>query len=111
MHDRLTVWIDDKEVSLPSRWVVCPSCQGRGSSSAYLGAFSASEFSEMGDEWQEHYLSGAMDRPCDECRGRTTVLEPDYDYLTLEQREAYAREMQAEYEARIIEAAERRAGC
>lgn len=110
MSDRVTVWIDGEEISLPSRWVVCPTCQGRGSSSEYLGAFTADEFSDMGDDFQEAYIRGDLDRPCSECRGRTTVLEADYEYLTNEQREAYERELESEARARAMEIAERRMG-
>lgn len=54
-------------------FAVCPSCEGRGSSSAYLGAFIAEEMSQQSEEFAEDYFSRAFDRPCDTCRGQRVV--------------------------------------
>lgn len=55
------------------KFIVCPSCQGTGSSSAYLGAFTSDDMHDMDDEFMEDYFSGSFDRQCDECKGQRVV--------------------------------------
>lgn len=65
-----------------SKYQVCPTCEGEGQSSAYLGAFTASEMEEQGPEFMEDYIAGRYDRPCDECQGRRVVTAEEHeDYL------------------------------
>lgn len=87
-------------------WVVCPTCNGRGTSTAYLGSFTADDFAEDPD-FAEDYFSGFYDRACDECDGRTTVRE-----LTeaARQRPEVAEEIQSWAETEAIYAMERRMG-
>lgn len=54
-------------------FVVCPSCEGRGASSAYLGAFTSDDMHDMDDEFMEDYFSGSFDRTCTECKGKNVV--------------------------------------
>lgn len=55
------------------KFAVCPSCEGSGASSAYLGAFTADDMLEAGDDFRDDYMRGAYDRPCTECKGRNVV--------------------------------------
>lgn len=55
------------------KFIVCPECEGTGSSSAYLGAFTSEEMWEQGDEFVEDYIAGRYDRNCDECKGQRVV--------------------------------------
>jgi hypothetical protein len=79
MTKSLFVTIDDddnapegvRDVELPTKQVKCTICQGKGKSSAYLGAYTASEFDEAfgTDEEKADYFSGYYDRPCERCKG------------------------------------------
>lgn len=51
------------------QWVICPSCQGEGASSSYLGAFTSEDWADQDDEFKEHYLRGGFDRACERCDG------------------------------------------
>lgn len=87
------ITIDDARY--PAHWEICPHCQGNGSSSAYLGAFSREEFDhEFSYEEQEAYFNGEYDRPCEECEGQGKRLVLNEDELTDEQRE----ELQSYYD-------------
>lgn len=102
-------------VALPARYEICPHCSGKGTSSAHLGAFTRDEMEEEGPEFQEDYMAGVYDRPCDECRGspgRVLVVD-EARVITDEQKKAlrYMIDTNAEMdELRAIEAAERRMG-
>jgi hypothetical protein len=54
---------------LPFRWVICGTCRGHGTSSAYLGAFTADQMDELGPEFRREYAEGFYDRTCDACGG------------------------------------------
>ena len=75
------VYIDgeNEPVKLPFRYEVCPQCDGHGTSSAYLGAFTASEWAEQDDEFKEDYIAGRYDRTCETCGGKRVVPEVDED--------------------------------
>jgi hypothetical protein len=105
----LTIYHEDgseTETQLPGRWCICGQCEGRGTSSAYLGAFTASEWAEQDDDFKDEYIRGGYDRSCDECNGSGKVWSIDYKKCTPEQRAALDEE--AEYQALV--AAERRMG-
>lgn len=55
------------------KYAVCPACDGRGTSSAYLGAFTSDDMDQMDEDWKDDYRAGRFDRPCDECRGQRVV--------------------------------------
>lgn len=65
---------------LPAKYTVCGTCQGRGKTSNYLGAFTAETMDEAGSEFMEDYFAGNFDRPCEECNGLRVVLVPDHDH-------------------------------
>jgi len=56
-----------------SKFILCPSCEGRGGSSAYLGAFTSDDIDQMDDEFMDDYFAGNFDRKCDECQGQRVV--------------------------------------
>ena len=71
---------DGLEHELPTTWVVCPTCDGRGSyvnPSIDAHGITSDEWAEWDHEEQDIYTSGGYDVTCEECRGRTTVLAVD----------------------------------
>lgn len=64
------------------KFVVCPSCEGRGASSAYLGAFTSDDIDQMDPEFMEDYFAGSFDRTCTDCKGRNVVPECAQDGCT-----------------------------
>lgn len=95
--------LSDKDME----WAVCGTCHGKGTSSLYLGSFSAEALWED-PEFAEEYMEGRYDKPCPECGGRTTVRAI---------REGAAKHQvqidewfKGMYELRAEEAAERRMG-
>lgn len=77
-------------------WEVCPSCHGRGSSSAYLGAYTQADRDEMDQEWLDDYRAGVFDRSCEECNGRTTV-KPHVEPCSLYEEPDYAAKSERVY--------------
>lgn len=116
-NDGITVWVEDGDggdpiaVPLPTRWEVCSYCDGEGKSSAYLGAFTAGEMGEMGDEFYEDYMRGNYDKPCPECHGRTTVAVVDEDRTSPELLEKWYKQQEEEWDLREMERQERMMGC
>lgn len=112
-----TVWIDDQEVPLPTKWEICGECRGEGSVSSIPGAFTSSDL----DEWfgnsdeREEFLGeytkrgGMYDKPCPDCKGRGSVQVVDEDRLDAmvlkvyheTQAEAWADWAMAEQERRM----------
>lgn len=108
----ITIYDDEGDlVTLPTRWAICPSCRGEGSSTRYLGAFTSDDMAELGPEFFEDYARGVYDRECDECYGSGKVLEIDTDRATPAQVGAYERHLDALAYMRAEDAAERRMGC
>lgn len=97
------IWDEDTEsfISLPCRWEICYQCHGEGTSSAYLGAFTADEMDEMGDDFLDGYRSGLYDRSCDVCEGSGKIRVVDQRRLSADllQRYRYAEREEFEYEA------------
>jgi hypothetical protein len=101
---------DDTETELPFKWCICSACEGHGKSSAYLGAYTMDEMADAGPEFQEDYMAGHYDRPCDPCGGLGRVKVADQRVMTKEQRRAWREQRRADSEMDAIEAAERRMG-
>lgn len=58
------------------RWIICPQCQGHGTSSAYLGAITAEDWAhDWSPEEQEAYIRGDYDRQCDRCCGAGKIMD------------------------------------
>jgi hypothetical protein len=74
---------------IPCRWAVCSQCDGTGTSSAYLGAFTREDMDEMGEEFMDEYMKGAYDRPCPVCKGkRLTAVPFEEEHMNPAQRAA-----------------------
>lgn len=105
---------DGIEVQLPARWVICPHCQGSAKSSAYLGAFTASEWAEQDDDFKDDYMAGRYDRPCDPCSGLGRLQQVDAEACTGWRSRillnAYRQQQRDSREIDAIHAAERRMG-
>lgn len=109
---QIRVYDDNGDIiTIPARWEICGSCRGEGESSRYLGAFTADDMHDLGDDFREDYVTGRYDRTCDECGGSGKVREIDLNRATPEQVSAYGRDMDALAELRAMEASERRMGC
>lgn len=55
------------------KFAVCSSCEGRGATSAHLGAFTSDDMHDMDDEFMEDYFAGSFDRTCKDCKGQNVV--------------------------------------
>lgn len=53
--------------------MICPSCEGKGASSAYLGKLTQDRLDELGADWVEDYRNGVFDRQCRYCDGTGKV--------------------------------------
>jgi hypothetical protein len=103
---------DGTEKKLPTRWVVCPVCDGKGSHvnpAIDCHGISAEEFAEDPD-FAESYAAGEYDQTCNKCQGRTTVRAVDLDALTPEERAAYQRQQRDDADYEAMRRAEIRAG-
>lgn len=103
---------DGTEHQLPTRWAVCPVCNGNGSHvnpSIDAGGLSAEDFADDPD-FAEDYMAGAYDQPCNRCRGRTTVHEVDMDRLSPEHRAMYEKQLRDAAADRACHMAELLAG-
>ncbi|MGH6792165.1 MAG: hypothetical protein ACRECF_05440 [Methyloceanibacter sp.] len=97
---------DGGERELPLRFEICPTCDGHGQSSAYLGAFTGDQMREDPD-FADDYRRGRYDRACDECGGTGKVKAPDWKRISAADRKAYERQEREDAECRAIERAER----
>lgn len=84
-------------------WEICSKCDGNGSHSQHLGAFTLDEFNDQfDDEGQERYFRGEYDTECEDCEGLGRVQvsdnpeEPEVD-------EEYDREWASEARLRRAE--------
>ena len=97
---------DDNPITLPERFELCPCCEGRGTSSGYLGAFTREELYDDPD-FAEDYLAGRYDRPCQECQGLRVVAVVDEDRCPPNLLEEYRKQQADEADCRDIERQER----
>lgn len=88
--------LDENEIDLPTRWEICPTCQGEGKSSAYLGAFTAEDMYEEGPEFIEEYCRGDYDRACDACSGAGKIRVVDEERIPSDLRALYEEQMREE---------------
>jgi len=101
-----------KQVELPTKWEVCPICDGEGkhvNPSIDCGGLTADDFAEDPD-FMDEYMSGTYDVACNYCCGRTTVLAVDWDALTPDQANAYNQQLDDERATRAEHQAELRMG-
>lgn len=105
---------DDDEQPLPTKFEVCPRCEGKGTHvnpSIDGNGLTQADFDEAGPEFLEDYLAGAYDVPCYECKGQRVVAVPDFSRMTPEQRVQVERKQREEAEYQALVAMERRYQC
>jgi hypothetical protein len=104
----LVLYVDDSDepVALPHKWEICCRCNGEGTSSGYLGVFTAADMAEDPD-FAEDYMNGQYDRACDECGGSGKVKVADFDRMKPEQAEAFQRQCRDDDEIDAIQRSER----
>jgi hypothetical protein len=98
---------DDEEVTLPHKWQICGQCEGHGTSSAYLGAFTRDDLDEEGPEFCEDYFAGRYDRACETCGGSGKVKVVDRDRTPAHQLKAYDEQCADNAEIEAIHRMER----
>lgn len=111
--EKPVLYIGDTEIELPTKWVVCPVCNGNGTHvnpSIDAGGISGERFADD-PEFYDDYMSGAFDVTCNCCGGRTTVPGVDWSQLSDEHRKAYEQQLEDEANDRALMRAERMAGC
>lgn len=118
---KITVYTnrDGIDVELPARWAVCPACDGGGTDrGAHYecdgGGFTASEWAEQDEDFRDDYMAGRLDRTCETCKGRTTILEIDEEACTGWRNrillKAYREQQADSADIDAMQAAERRMG-
>jgi hypothetical protein len=105
---------DEVTVQFPSKFEVCPRCEGHGT---YLNpsignhAYSAEEFSEsFDDEEAEQYFKrgGIYDIACEQCGGKRVIEVPNPKAMNAEQKASLAAWEEQEEERAAEEAADRK---
>lgn len=111
---KITVEDDDGvEHTLPSKFAVCETCEGRGTHvnrNIDGNGIGADEWAEWDDEDRHAYLSGRYDVSCEECGGARVVLVVDEERCSSELLELYACRASEASECDAIQRAERAAG-
>lgn len=87
-----------QEVSLPSKFVVCHRCEGRGVHDAWEGGMTMDEMYEQGPDFIDDYFGGMYDVACSVCRGQRVLEVVDESRVPAALRDMYAQHKQREYE-------------
>lgn len=101
---------DENEFSVPARFDVCPSCEGRGkyvNPSVDSQGLSAEELLDD-PSFAEDYFRGAYDVICEDCKGERVVPVPDEEDMTLDMQlrlDEYESERAHSVQERICEIA------
>ena len=77
---------DGSEIELPWKWAICSHCQGHGTSSAYLSAYTQSDLDAAGPQFFDDFRAGRYDRACDGCESLGRVKIVDWSKLTGDQK-------------------------
>ena len=88
----------EREVVLPSKFVVCHRCEGRGVHDAWEGGMTMDEMYEQGPEFVEDYFDGVYDVACSVCRGQRVLEVVDEYRVPADLKEIYGQHKQREYE-------------
>ena len=70
------------KIKFPTKWEICPQCQGHGSHvdpAIDCNGITGSEWAEWDYEDQERYMSGGYDITCTQCKGEGKILLSVYD--------------------------------
>ena len=113
--ERITVYDgdDDVEIELPSKWAVCPVCNGNGSHvnpAIDCDGISGAQFADDPD-FADSYFRGDYDVTCNRCQGKRVVAVPDFDALTARERQLLDEQERIDRELAAETAAELRWGC
>ncbi len=87
LHDCIVIDDDGLEEQLPSKFIVCPTCDGRGTHvnpAIDDEGISAEQFDDDPD-FADAYFSGRYDVMCFECGGNRVVPVPDESRCSSEQ--------------------------
>ena len=109
------VMVDEQGV-FPSKVVVCPSCDGSGSTliPGMRGhAYTSDQLDELGDEFVEAMMGGDYDTVCEECHGLRVSATPIISGLSAKDHERLTQhydELDQEYASRREHEAELRMG-
>jgi hypothetical protein len=90
----------ETEISVPGKFVVCPTCNGTGTElcEGLRGvAFSPEQMDEDPD-FRENYFGGRYDVACTECKGKRVVAAPDEDRMTKRERKLWTVTENAKFE-------------
>jgi hypothetical protein len=93
---------DELEVSLPARFEVCPTCEGKGThvNRAIDGNGLTREDFDQDPDFAEDYFRGGYDVQCEECKGTRVVAVVDKKRLSATQRAQYREHLKSEEESR-----------
>lgn len=103
----------DIEEPLPTKWGVCPVCDGEGkhvNPSIDAGGISAEDFYSDPD-FAESYMDGTYDVTCNRCEGKRVVPVVDFDAMPKWQQDAYETQLREEAMDHAEYLAEIRMGC
>ena len=103
---------DDQINEVPAHYVVCETCEGKGSHvnpSIDSHGISPEEFAEDPD-FAEQYFSGAYDQQCNECHGARVVPDIDEDRATEAEKNAAEDVIESHIRFANEQAYERRMG-
>lgn len=106
-----TVEMDDgTEVTLPTRWVICSTCQGNGAHSHHVGCLTHDDYDRWDREEIDSYFSGGYDQECSVCDGTGKVVEVDERRCDPAALAAYRLDLKMERDDAALYAAERAMG-
>jgi hypothetical protein len=111
--ERVYVYDDDNvEREIPTRWEVCPVCDGKGSHvNPAIDCGGLSEDFMDDPDFMDDYRRGNYDQSCNRCGGRSTVRTVDRDACEADLLALYDADVEAAYDAEAERLAEIRAGC
>jgi RecJ-like exonuclease len=100
---------DELEISLPARFEVCPTCEGKGShvNRAIDGNGLTREDFDQDPDFAEGYFRGDYDVRCEKCKGARVVAVVDGKRLTPEQRRQLKKHEECEAAMARDDASER----
>ncbi len=98
-----------EEVALPSRYVVCDRCEGKGvhDHPAFSNGITGEEWHEMDEDDRDNYMRGAYDVRCSACNGKRVVLVADEARMNPKQKAMWAAHQEAMRELARDERSER----
>lgn len=100
----------------PLKYEVCPTCEGKGkhvNPNIDRNGITSSEMHELGPQFRDDYLSGRYDVTCSGCKGKRVSPCIKEDYLNENQKHFLKEihsQIEADYEFRSLQLAERRMG-